>query len=132
MLVFFGDHQPQLSQSYNDYWYSGEPQNEHARRVFRTKYAIWANYDVDGREPNSEDDETSVDMLAAKALDLIGAPVSDFQAAQLDVSRLIPSLSATDYMGDDRKWYEPGTNEKYDPAYNDLAQIEYYNFATKV
>lgn len=132
VLIFFGDHQPSLSTEYNDYWYADEPEAEHARRAFSTDYVIWANYDVAGREQVGTEDETSVDMLAAIALDLIGAPVSDFQAALLNTRTSVPSLSAFGYQGADRNWYAPADVDPYAQAYHDLAQIEYLNFATKL
>lgn len=132
VLIFFGDHQPSISMEYNDYWYANEPDDAHARRAFSSNYVIWANYDVAGRDQTGKEDETSVDMLASVALDLMGAPVSDYQAAQLDIRTLIPSLSASDYQGADREWYVPDTNGTYGQAYHDMSLIEYLNFATKV
>ena len=103
----------------------------HAGR-FCTDYVIWANYDVAGREQTGMIDETSVDLLAAQALDLIGAPVSEFQEAQLSIRRSIPSLSASDYQGKDRAWYAPDEDGPYAQTYRDLSLIEYLNFATRV
>lgn len=132
VLVFFGDHQPSLSVPYNDYWYPNEPEDAHARRAFTSNYVIWANYDVAGREQVGTPDETSVDMLAANTLDLIGAPVNTFQAALLNIRTSIPSLSAADYQGADRQWYAPDADSPYAQAYHDLSLIEYLNFATKI
>jgi len=132
VLVFFGDHQPSISASYNDCWYTNEPEDVHARRAFSSDYVIWANYDVAGREQVGTIDETSVDMLAADTLDLIGAPVSAFQAALLNIRTMIPSLSASDYQGADREWYVPDADGAYGQAYHDLSLIEYLNFATKL
>ncbi len=132
VLVFFGDHQPSISASFNDCWYPNEPESVHARRAFCTDYVIWANYDVAGREQTGMVDETSVDLLAAQALDLIGAPVSEFQEAQLSIRRSIPSLSASDYQGKDRTWYAPDEDGPYAQTYRDLSLIEYLNFATRV
>ncbi len=131
-IVYFGDHQPMLSSDFNDYWYTNEPENEHARRVFSTNYVVWANYDVAGQEQKGIADETSIDMLAAQMLDLIGAPVSDFQAAQLDIRASIPSLAVRDYQGKDRNWYAQDSTGQYSQSYYDLSLIEYLNFATKV
>lgn len=132
VLVFFGDHQPSLSVDYNDYWYADEPEEARARRAFSTDYVIWANYDVAGRDQSGTSDETSIDLLGAMTLDLIGAPVSDYQAAQLGIRESIPSFSAADYQGADRQWYAPTSDGTYSQAYKDMAQIEYLNFATKV
>ena len=131
-IVFFGDHQPMLSSDFNDYWFRDEPENEHARRVYSTNYVIWANYDVAGRAQKGTADETSVDMLAAQMLDLIGAPVSDFQAAKLDIRASIPSLAVRDYQGKDRAWYAQDSTNQYSQSYYDLSLIEYWNFATRV
>lgn len=132
VLVFFGDHQPGLSMAYNDYWYPGEPEDAHARRAYRTCYAVWANYDVAGRAQDGLEDEISTDMLAARTLDLVGAPLSDFQAAQLQVRKSIISLSATEYLGEDGTWYAPHADGPYARTYEDLSFMEYLNFATRV
>ena len=34
VLVFFGDHQPAFSGEFNDFWYTDEPADAHARRAF--------------------------------------------------------------------------------------------------
>lgn len=132
VLVFFGDHQPTISMAYNDHWYTDESEDVHARRAFCSSYVVWANYDVAGNEQTGDVDEMSVDMLAAKTLDLIGAPVSDFQAALLEVRRSIPSLSTLGYQGANRTWYAPNDDCTYAQAYRDLSLMEYLNFATKV
>ena len=132
VLVFFGDHQPTLSASYNDYWYKGEPEDVHARRAFSTDYVIWANYDVDGRDQSGKDDEISVDLLAAQTLDLIGAPLSDSQATLLSVREQIMALSADGYQMSDRTWHSSTEEGAASEAYRDLSLVEYLNFATKV
>lgn len=132
VLVFFGDHQPSVSVEYNDYWYPNEPEGVHARRAYSTAYVVWANYNVAGRDQRGEQDETSVDMLAAQMVDIMGAPVTDFQAAQLDIRSHIPSLSVSEYQGADRMWYAPDAECPFQQAYYDLSLMEYLNFARKV
>ena len=132
VLVFFGDHQPGFSYSYNDLWYANEPEDVHARRIYCTNYVVWANYDVGGHGPNNTNEEISLDMLAARTLDAIGAPTTDFQAAQLDIRNSIRALSTKSYLGADNKWYAFGSDSAYAGAYDDLAKMEYLNFATKV
>ncbi|MDO4806717.1 MAG: LTA synthase family protein [Coriobacteriales bacterium] len=132
VLVFFGDHQPSVSAAYNDYWYTDEPEDVHARRAFSSDYVIWANYDVAGHEKTDKNDETSVDLLAAITLDIIGAPVSTYQAAQLGVRESILSLSSSGYKGADGQWYAPDAQSDYATTYRDLSYMEYLNFATKL
>lgn len=132
VLVFFGDHQPTLSMSYNDYWYPNEPEDVHARRAFCTDYVIWTNYDVAGREQHNEKDETSLDLLAAQTLDLIGAPVSEYQAAQLDLRNHITALSTGGYQTADRTWHAATEDGPAAELYHDMSLIEYLNFATRI
>lgn len=132
VLVFFGDHQPSLSAAYNDYWYTDEPEDVHTRRAFSSGYVIWSNYEVAGREQKGENSETSVDMLGALALDLIGAPVDEFQAALLSIHKEISSLSASGYQGANGQWYAADAQSDYATAYHDLSFIEYLNFVTKL
>ncbi len=132
VLVFFGDHQPTLSMAYNDYWYQTEPEDVHARRAFSTSYAIWANYDVAGRAQQGMQDETSLDLLAAQTLDLIGAPVTDYQAAQLDIRGLITALSNGGYQTADRTWHDTSEEGPAAKTYHEMSLIEYLNFATRI
>ncbi len=134
VLVFFGDHQPSISMSYNDCWYANEPEDVHARRAFSTDYVVWANYDVDGRAQDGTKDETSVDMLGAQTLDLIGAPLTDYEAAQIAIRQQIKAFSTGGYQTSDRSWHaadESGGNAAAE-AYHDMSLIEYLNFATRV
>ena len=132
VVIFFGDHQPRVSKDYNDTWYPNEDEDAHARRLYSSNYMIWANYDVAGRESNSKRIDTSVDMLGIRALDLIGAPTTDYQAAVLDITKQIPSLSITGYQDASGAWHKPEDTDETSQAYADLAQIEYLNFGSKV
>ncbi len=130
VVVFFGDHQPVVSAEYNDYWYPGEPEDVHARRIYQTNYVVWANYDVAGATKR-HDLETSVDLLASQFMDTIGADLTDFEEAQLDISASIPALSALGYKGADGTWYDPKDESAYANDYRDLSLIEYLHFADK-
>lgn len=132
VVVFFGDHQPSITKDYNDTWYANEDEDAHARREHVAYYTIWANYDVDGREQTSRRQDTSVDLLGIQALDFIGAPTTDYQAAVLDITRQIPSLSVTGYQDADGAWHRPDDEGPTAQAYADLANIEYLNFAERL
>lgn len=135
VLVFFGDHQPNITMSFNDAWYPDEDAGTHARRIFSTDYVIWANYDVASHKNDKDgaiNDELSVDLLAPKLLDIIGAPLTDYQAARLQLRKSIPSLSASGYKLADGTWRSTDTAMEDDQAYHDLAFISYLNFGEKV
>jgi hypothetical protein len=64
-------------------------------------------------------------------MDVIGAELTDFEEAQLDISASIPALSALGYKGADGTWYDPKDESAYANDYRDLSLIEYLHFADK-
>ena len=133
VLVFFGDHQPSMSPSYNDYWYTDEKDPDHVQRVYHTNYIVWANYDVAGNTQTSENDTASVDALAALTFDAIGVPLTSYQRAQLASRTEVPALNLNGYQDADRIWHDPKDMESdARQTYDDMAWVAYRNFATKV
>ena len=76
-------------------------------------------------------DNTSTAYLAAMTLDAIGAPLTDFQKAQLAARAEIPAVSLVGTRLADGTWLENDSRRMAD-AYDDLSQITYLEFATKV
>ena len=132
VLVFFGDHQPSMTPDYNDAWYPGEDDLTHSQRVYHAEYLIWANYDVASNAQTSTVRDTSVDVLGTIALDAIGAPVTDYQAAQLAVNQKITAMNLYGYHGENGTWYTPEQEGPYRELYDQMALVEYLNFAEKV
>ena len=52
-VVFFGDHQPNISSVYNDELYPDEDSMIHYDRLYQTVYFIWANYEIEGFDENA-------------------------------------------------------------------------------
>jgi len=132
VLVFFGDHQPSMTPDYNDLWFPNEPQLTHSQRIYHTEYVIWANYDVSGREQASTVRDTSVDVLGTIMLDTIGAPVSQYEQAQLAVNEQIKATNLHGYLGADGTWYTPEEDSPYRELYDKMGLVEYLNFAEKI
>ena len=129
ILVFFGDHQPYMTLGYNDNWYPDEDEAVHARRVYQTDYIVWANYDVAGNDQVSEYSDVSASFLAAEVLQKIGAPLTDFQKAHLELRRVLPEISAACYEDAEGSWHLPGVDsgvEATDQARSDFATLQYY------
>ena len=142
VLVLYGDHHPWFSTTLNDLLYPNEDPLIHAERIHQTSYVVWANYDVAGAQDGSEDADkatketspqtTSTDFLAATVLDAIGAPLTDFQQAQLGARKDIRALNASGLMDTDGNWHtleDPG--ECQETLYL-LELVEYQNFGSKV
>lgn len=130
VLVFFGDHQPYLTQGYNDLWYPGEDAAEHARRVYQTDYVVWANYDIAGCDQVSEVDDVSASFLDSEVAQLIGAPLTSFQKAHIELRRALPEISAACYEDAAGGWFLPNVDcgiDATDQARADFATMQFYD-----
>ncbi len=125
VVVFFGDHQPYFTGDYNDALMDDDSELAHTQRLWQTKYVIWANYDVADTDQTSARDDTSANFLGAQTLDLIGAPLTDYQKAQVAIRELMPAVNLIAYQGADRQWYWHGQDSDYDAGFYDLAHLQY-------
>lgn len=132
VLVFFGDHQPNMTTALNDALYPGEDTLSHQWRLFESTYFVWANYDVAGNDQMSFNQELSINELAAQMLYMIGAPLTDYQKALLASRSEITSISANGYRGADGLCYELDANSPHRSLVDELRIIQYRNFARKI
>ena len=136
VVVFFGDHQPFFPSTYNDLWFTDEDQATHAERLWQTDYIIWANYDVAGHNQDGTATDLSTNYLGATLMDLIGAPVSTYQKAQLSLRDAMPAINSTGYEDRSLRWYlstatatnpsESADAAGAEQARDDYAKIQYY------
>lgn len=105
ILVFFGDHQPFFPDDYNEAWFANEDAAIHNERLWQTDYIIWANYDVAGRDQESGVDDLSINYLGSVLMNLIGAPMSDYQKAHITLREALPAINATGYEDKSLRWY---------------------------
>lgn len=131
VLVFFGDHQPNFSPTLNDALYPGEASLVHGARAFETSYMVWANYSVEG-SPLGVTAEVGAAQLAAQVLYRIGAPLTDYQKAQLLLSQEVPAVSLAGYRGADGMIYDLDTDGPYRQSVDRMRMIQYLHFASKV
>ncbi|QWT18128.1 LTA synthase family protein [Collinsella sp. zg1085] len=132
VLVFFGDHQPFFPDTYNDAWFTGEPEAVHTARLWQTSYFIWANYDVAGREQKSSVVDLSTNYLSANLMHLIGAPLSDYQKAHMVLQKAMPAINMTGFEDEQHRWYlssagnDPSLGASVGVARNDLAKMQFF------
>ena len=134
VVVFFGDHQPFFPSDFNDAWFQGEDNATHSERLYHTGYVIWANYDVAGREQVSDVEDVSTNFLGAELMDLIGAPLSDYQKAQLAIREKMRAINIIGYQDETGTWHlsEEAVGEAASNAFaaaakarDDLAKMQY-------
>lgn len=139
VVVYFGDHHPGFSTTLNDIFYPSEGRDsvEHVERIHQTPYFVWANYEVAGMPehgtgldyPGLEAQDASADMLAAITLELIGAPLTPYQEAQLMLRDHVLELNAAGWMDAQGTWH---TLSETSPELVQLLQIEYLEFAERI
>lgn len=133
VLVFFGDHQPNITVSYNDLLFPDEDEIVHQQRIFQTVYSIWANYNVAGNEQVSANKAASTSNLAAQMLYQIGAPLTEYQKSLFVLSNKIPAYNAFGVMATNGNWYAADdTNSDVYSLEHDLCYLSYLEFTSKV
>ena len=151
VVVFFGDHQPALS-TLVETAVSGEAVYDESGsavgggtgggdaagdaqatlETYRSAYVIWANYDVAGQTNLGQTTDASPAYLGTLAADLIGAPLTDFQKAQLAAREEVSAISLLGVELADGTWFYADGEDELPQAYYDLAQISYLEFASKL
>lgn len=131
VLVFFGDHQPSLTSLYNEKYFPDESEFVRYQRTGYVPYVVWANYTVAGTDGTAVAD-TSPNYLSSRILEMIGAPLTDFQKALLMIQQDIPIITDDSFMGSDGNWYQVDVSSPYDERLQELSLLEYYNFASNV
>lgn len=136
VVLFFGDHQPFFPSDFNDAWFTDEDEATHSERLYHTDYAIWANYDVAGNDQVSQNADISANFIGARLLELIGAPLSSYQKAQLALRSSMPALNSIGYEDMTGTWHLssaaeddaeslPETLVAATKARDDLAKMQY-------
>ena len=135
ILLFFGDHQPSISQWENDRITPAENPDslDHIMKTYQTTYIVWANYDVAENSQTSENRATSVNYLSAILAQQAGIPLTDYQKANLGMSQTMPAISAIGAMDADGHYYETtDTTSPLASQISDLENINYLNFGSRV
>ena len=131
-VLFLGDHQSYVASWLNDAVRPDEAEPDHSLRLYETTYCVWANYDVAGCEQVSERVDASASNVAALMLDVIGAPLSDFQKAQVVSYDELTALSVVGVRDAEGAWVTLDEKDRLPAAYADLEQMAYLEFARAV
>ena len=124
MVVFFGDHQPNVTSSFYDALLDSEGYldaygRQQAKMV--TPFFIWANYDIE----EAQDVQISTNYLAAYALDVLGCQTSGYDQLRLALREQVPLINRYGYRTADGIWHDTEAVEEQ-PL---LADYEYLQYA---
>ena len=131
--MFWGDHQPFFPSKFNDKWFTNEDDATHQERLWQTDYIIWANYDVAGCDQTSEVDDLSTNYLSTQLMQLIGAPLTDYQKAHMTLRESLPAINSVATRTPACVGRSPPTSPATTPpaaaatkAREDYAKMQYY------
>lgn len=112
IIVFFGDHQPSLSDSFYSTFFglTGDMEGVERQAKYAVPYLIWANFDFE----DDSDRVTSLNYLSGKMLDLAGIEMTPYLRLISEIRKEYPAITAAGYF--DREYnfcpYDQATYEE--------------------
>ena len=97
MIVFFGDHQPPLGNTFFETLYGkklDERDPEEVQQAYETPFFIWANYDI----PEQDDLRISSNYLGVLAAEVAGLPLTGYQQLLSRLMDVLPVASTAGYV----------------------------------
>lgn len=131
VLVFFGDHQPSFTPMLNDALSPDADELTRTERLYQTPYLIWTNYDLAGSAQVSTPLDCGSSALGALVLDTIGAPLSDYQKAQIAAMGEVPVLNGLGYRLADGSWHALDDDQRASIV-DALADVHYLEIGSKL
>ena len=112
MIVFFGDHQPPLSNEFYEALYGKQLDARTTKEVFQqyaVPFFIWANYDIQ----EQENVITSLNYLGVLALQAGNFPLTAFQTYLKDLSEKVPVINTIGFIEADGSITSVGAEETF-------------------
>ena len=100
MIVFFGDHQPALTNAFYEALYGkklGERTAEEIMQQYAVPFFIWTNYDI----PERQDVHISSSFLGVLTAQTAGLPMTGWMNFLADLSEQLPVINPAGYMAAD-------------------------------
>ena len=97
MIVFFGDHQPPLGNTFFETLYGkklDERDPEEVQQAYEAPFFIWANYDI----PERDDLRISSNYLGVLAAEVAGLPLTGYQQLLSRLMDALPVASTAGYV----------------------------------
>lgn len=131
VIVFFGDHQPDLDESFYNQLLGTEIddlEGEELEQLYKVPFLIWANYDI----PEQTVERTSMNYLSTYLAEVAGIQKTGYLKYLTQLREEIPCINAIGYWGKDGNFYE--REDKSSPYYKLIHQyhlLEYNNIFGK-
>lgn len=97
LIVFFGDHQPPLGNTFFETLYGkklDERDPEEVQQAYETPFFIWANYDI----PEQDELRISSNYLGVLAAEVAGMPLTGYQQLLSRLMDVLPVAGTAGYL----------------------------------
>jgi hypothetical protein len=111
VIVFFGDHQPKLNESFYE-TVSGTTADtlDKQQKLYEVPFFVWANYDIEEKYIDS----TSLNYLSSYVYDAAGIALPPYNQFLQTMEKVIPSMNANGFFS-----ISTGSYLSFDEATND-------------
>ena len=109
MILFFGDHQPQVATNFYTDVLGFAPDTALAEKKQMVPFLIWANYDI----PEAQGLELSLNYLSALLMDTADLPMTGYQKYLLDLWQTVPVVNTVGARDAEGAWH--GEHEALPP-----------------
>ena len=131
VIVFFGDHQPDLEEDFYDALLGTDIQDlegESLEQLYKVPFLIWANYDI----PEQTVERTSNNYLTTYLAEITGMEQTGYLKFLTRLREEVPCINAIGYWGKDGKFYEKDdTSSPYYDLIHAYHLLEYNNLFGK-
>jgi hypothetical protein len=112
MIIFFGDHQPQLPQAFYDRVLDlGGDNPDEIMKKYRVPFFIWANFDIEERAI----ERVSVNYLSSLALGAAGMKMPDYNEYLLDLYEEVPCVTVYGHYDSAGEYFNTEAKAQNDP-----------------
>ena len=134
ILLFFGDHQPNISQWELERVSPGKENDvAHVMRAYQSVYMTWANYNVAGSAQASEAKDTSVNYLGALFAQEAGIPLTTCQKSAVGMAKRLPAITLVGSLDPSGTWHDSkDASSPIADVVGELAYINYLEFGSRV
>lgn len=131
IVVFFGDHQPSLTDGFYDFVRGENPEVDNLNyemTAYKVPFIIWANYDIDSYNV----EKTSLNYLSTYVYEIAGIQ-SPYSRYLRDISSEIPVINAKGYYSKDSDEFQSIDNAvgREKEVLNQYKRIQYNNLFDK-
>lgn len=124
IIVFFGDHQPSLPDSFYRELYGKDLDTltlTELQKKFKTPFVIWANYDIEEAELN----DVSANYLSTLLLKAANLEMPPFQQYLYQLYQSLPVINLNGYKGNDGKDYSYEQESEYKQKLEEYRILQY-------